>query len=1281
MVQRGSLSYGITTKLDAKGIDEFLKKLDRVDAKLKTLRGGSLSKGLGASLSKEIKQIEAASKRLNRTKEVQAKRDYQAMVLKRKRRKAKAKEAQKLEKEQKQLSEKAALAVTKAEKEKVEKAKKSIEETRKQFQKDQKDRERASAAEARKQEKNASDFARYKAQLARQEERDTETIRKENLRGFNQRQKLREREALSKQKDLQNFSRYKAQLAQQEEKEAQKAALIQVRRDAQAQRFRRKRAQALKRERAAAAKAAEKAALIQVQRDAQAQRLRRKRRQQQEREARARGRGRGRAAFPLQRVVAGAALFTGLRLARQATVGLVTEAVQFNRVLETSQASLTGLLAQSLELTDSFGKRLDVQEKLGAAGNIAREQLEALRKDSRRTVASLTDLVTTFQTNLSLGLRAGLDVGEVRQFTVAISQAANALGLPQNQLAEEVRSLLQGTINPRNTRIAVALGITNQQIRQAREQGQLFEFLSNQLEAFGAIAEEQANTLNGRLLRFRQTLQELIGLSGSGFTDKLSANLGKALNALLTEDFELNPRALQVLEPIFASLNRIQDKLVDTLPVSSFEELEAAAEKFGTALEFAFDFAKGFVTTFIGSIRALAGAFKALGFNAEETGAFFGKLFGVVALVAGALLPLVTLAFRARGVFAGLGGQLKKLAPIVLGFVARLGALARALTLVATLLVPGGVIVRGIGILLGLLSGGLLVGNAFQDDTESVTEAITGVSTASQEATKSLEEYRREAELAALGNALFQKETNISTTAGPGGRRADILRQLPGAEEADTFVDPSAELRRELLETAPQATFATERLAEAFKQASESGRVFFDLLPPASREYDELVARLRQVREEIAEKESFGTREGAFGLRIPVFAEEIQRLAAEAEKIETALAAFDDQRALELANKRAEQLAKNFNKTRQRIDDIKASAQELARINGQGRDLEGRRLIALDNQYVAIERQFEVRQRDLQAQRAELLLLSQRLPVLLGGVALIDEELAAQKQLTLERLKQLDVEQERERLRLKRLQDAQEGGIFEQTQQGLGSYFDQLAQEAEDNPFFFQFGENLGQAAESNLANAIQNALLSGDVGSALEQFALSLGQAVLQELSSSLAKSLLSSVGGFFGGPAGPATSPVFGSLEPSPFGKAQGGPVGFDGGGKVPYDSPKTAKPLRGLDPRDRVLAALRPGEFVVRPEAVAGNLAFLENLNRTGNVSGALASRIQPVGLSGGGSVTMGASGGRSSAVSGRPMPSDTGAGREIYVITDDVYRKAQSGQTINDKLQLLAQANRP
>jgi len=1248
MVQRGSLSYGITTKLNAKGIDKFLKKLDKIDGKLKRLRGASLGKGLGASLSKEIKQVEAASKRVVAE---QVKRDAKALRLRRKRRQAEARDRRKLQNQN-------ARAVTLAERGKIEAEKRAIEESRKQFQKDQKTRERASVAEARGREKAASDFSKYKAQLARQEERDTETIRKENLRGFNQRQKLREREATSKQRDLQNFSRYKAQLAQQEEKETQKAALIQAQRDAKAQRLRRERAQSLKREQAAAAKAAERAALIQAQRDAKAQRLRRKRRQQQEREARARGQGRGRAAFPLQRVVAGAALFAGLRLARQATVGLVAEAVQFNRVLETSQASLTGLLAQSLELTDSFGKRLDVQEKLGAAGDIARGQLEELRKDSRRTVASLTDLVTTFQTNLSLGLRAGLDVGEVRQFTVAISQAANALGLPQNQLAEEVRSLLQGTINPRNTRIAVALGITNQQIRQAREQGQLFEFLSGELEAFGAIAEEQANTLNGRLLRFRQTLQELIGLSGSGFTDKLSANLGKALNALLTEDFELNPRALQVLEPIFTSLNRIQDKLIDTLPVSSFEELEAAAEKFGTALEFAFDFAKGFITTFIGSVRTLTGGFDELGLSAEQAGGLFGRLFAVLALVAGALAPLVAVAVR----FFKLLVRFVKVMPTVIRFVAkwagRLRLAASVLANVATLLVPGGAIARGLLLLGTLVLGGVTANKLFADSNEEVADAADKAAVAIKKQADAAERLR-------------------GVSQGSPSRAAVLGGKVPGFGisvgdvDEPAFADPSAELRRELLQTAPQATFATERLAEAFKQASESGRVFFDLLPPASREYDELVARLRQVREEIAAKD---------GLLIGYDGSlELERLRSEAERLETALASFDTQRTLELANKRAEQLAKNFNKTRQRVDDIKASAQELARINGQGRDLEGRRLIALDNQYVAIERQFEVRQRDLQAQRAELLLLSQRLPVLLGGVALIDEELAAQKQLTLERLKQLDVEQERERLRLKRLQDAQEGDIFEQTQQGLGSYFDKLGQEAEDNPFFFQFGENIGQAVESNLANAIQNALLSGDVGSALDQFALSLGQAVLQELSASLAKSLLSSVGGFLGGGEG---------LPPGQFGPlkadgtfAQGGPVGFDSGGKVPYDSPKTAKPLRGLDPRDRVLAALRPGEFVVRPEAVAGNLAFLENLNRTGNVSGALASRIQPVGLSGGGSVTMGASGGRSSAISGRPMPSDTGAGREIYVITDDVYRKAQSGQTINDKLQLLAQANRP
>ena len=62
------------------------------------------------------------------------------------------------------------------------------------------------------------------------------------------------------------------------------------------------------------------------------------------------------------------------------------------------------------------------------------------------------------------GREAGLDVDQVRKFTIAISQAAGAIGLAQNQLAEEIRSILSGTIQARTTRIAVALGIKQGEI-------------------------------------------------------------------------------------------------------------------------------------------------------------------------------------------------------------------------------------------------------------------------------------------------------------------------------------------------------------------------------------------------------------------------------------------------------------------------------------------------------------------------------------------------------------------------------------------------------------------------------------------------------------------------------------------------------------------------------------------------------------------------------------------------------------------------------------------------
>lgn len=231
-------------------------------------------------------------------------------------------------------------------------------------------------------------------------------------------------------------------------------------------------------------------------------------------------------------VVALAAVFIGARTFK----AFIDMGLKFNEVIETSNLGIASLITSQTKMTDSSGRVIEGVEKLGIAQALATDQVNKLRIAGLRTVATTEQLVIAFQQATGVGLRWGLTLDQIRILTVQVSQAAGALGVPLNQLNEEIRSLLTGTITPRNTRIATALGITNAQIKQAQQAGTLFEFVTKRLEAFSVAGEATAKTFRGVMSNIREAIENLAGDATKPLFDALKINAQKTLEQIFDLD-------------------------------------------------------------------------------------------------------------------------------------------------------------------------------------------------------------------------------------------------------------------------------------------------------------------------------------------------------------------------------------------------------------------------------------------------------------------------------------------------------------------------------------------------------------------------------------------------------------------------------------------------------------------------------------------------------------------------------------------------------------------------
>lgn len=187
-------------------------------------------------------------------------------------------------------------------------------------------------------------------------------------------------------------------------------------------------------------------------------------------------------------------------------------AVGFNSTIDQSQIGLAALARTFNEFpgsVDVYGDSMDV------AAEIQRNlQIEGLK-----TVATYEQLLVALQEGLGPAFKQGFDPKQVVEFTSLMVQAAAAISLPMDQLGQEIRSILDGTID-RNSRVAKALGITNEKVKELAASGQLFDYLKGKLVEFGRAGEDMAKTWTGAWSNLMDATQ--MGL-GTGLENSYNA--------------------------------------------------------------------------------------------------------------------------------------------------------------------------------------------------------------------------------------------------------------------------------------------------------------------------------------------------------------------------------------------------------------------------------------------------------------------------------------------------------------------------------------------------------------------------------------------------------------------------------------------------------------------------------------------------------------------------------------------------------------------------------------
>lgn len=319
--------------------------------------------------------------------------------------------------------------------------------------------------------------------------------------------------------------------------------------------------------------------------------------------------------FTFRRLFGVLAAFTAARLAAQGVASLVRQMVEFNRVVETAELGIASLITASGGVRDALGNSVGAGKALALAQKEAAKQTALLRLEGLKTAATFEQLVDTFQIAIGPGLAAGLDLQQIRKFTVQVSQAAAAAGVAQNQLSEEIRSILSGTIQQRTTRLAAVLGITNEDIRRAKEAGRLMEFLQDRFQAFSTAGEVALGTFTALTSNAADALGQLLGAGGLEFFNSLKGLLKDTIDLFTDLDpaaqsIKPDPEAVKIVQALASGLERAVNEARRLAGAFGFNDIidsaQAVGDIVGTAAEVTGQLIEGFVKGFSDALSILS---------------------------------------------------------------------------------------------------------------------------------------------------------------------------------------------------------------------------------------------------------------------------------------------------------------------------------------------------------------------------------------------------------------------------------------------------------------------------------------------------------------------------------------------------------------------------------------------------------------------------------------------------------------------------------------------------
>ena len=168
---------------------------------------------------------------------------------------------------------------------------------------------------------------------------------------------------------------------------------------------------------------------------------------------------------------------------------------------KTRQTAELAIAAAISSRATEGGKEIPFERSI----NISKEMMERVIADAAMSAFNPQELIDALRGTLPLALGKGWNLAQAYDVTKGVASVAKVINLAPNQVLQELRDILQGTISARSSQVAGATGITSEELKEAEAQGRLYEYIQEHLAKFTVALERYSTTLAGALDRLSET--------------------------------------------------------------------------------------------------------------------------------------------------------------------------------------------------------------------------------------------------------------------------------------------------------------------------------------------------------------------------------------------------------------------------------------------------------------------------------------------------------------------------------------------------------------------------------------------------------------------------------------------------------------------------------------------------------------------------------------------------------------------------------------------------------